>query len=57
MERTYEMASWYEGALAGEGVVERVEEETGKVVELSWMRSLMICERERDTINQIQQMI
>jgi len=26
----------------GEGVVERVEGEAGKVVELSWMRSLMI---------------
>lgn len=46
VERTYEMASWYEGALAGEGVVERVEGETGKVVELSWMRSPMICEGE-----------
>jgi hypothetical protein len=34
--------------LAGEGVVERVEGEIGKVVELSWMRSPMICEGERD---------
>jgi len=42
VERTYEMESWYEGELAGEGVVERVEEEIGKVLELSWMRSLMI---------------
>ena len=40
----------------GEGFVERVEGETGKVVELSWMRSPMICEGERDTINQIQRM-
>lgn len=32
--------------MAGEGVVERVEGETGKVVELSWMRSPMICKGE-----------
>lgn len=43
VERTYEMESWYEGELAGEGVVERVEGEIGNVLELSWMRSPMIC--------------
>ena len=44
VERTYEMESWYEGELAGEGVLERVEGEGGKDVELSWMRSLIIWE-------------
>ena len=33
--------------MAGEGVVDRAEGETGNVVELSWMRSPMICEEER----------